>query len=319
MKIEPGVYTALLTLTKGDKSERMNDIDFDETLRLAERQKMAGVTGGVILGTTGQSSTILDEDREALIGEMVPYLMKLGMVPIVGCGSNSTDVAVRESEFAARLGAEIPLLHVTGYYNNPTQKGLLAHFGEIARAVPNPIIIYNVPGRTANYILPETVIELANKYPNIVGLKQAVDFSKARQEKGDKPNYRADTEKILKEVPANFSVFSGEDNLVAEGMELGFKGVISASANIRPHHFVKIVKAGLEGRVDDMREVQTEVNPVVAAMFLRKNPLPLHLCLGSHPRLPMTLEDFTIEDKLKIQAALDGCPSPDPYFNVKIR
>jgi 4-hydroxy-tetrahydrodipicolinate synthase len=312
MQIEPGVYTALVTLTKGKKSEPLNEIDYERTWELVDHQKKAGVKGIVLLGTTGQSATILGKERKEFLRNMLPYVRRAGLLPIIGCGSNSTQVAIEESEFVADIGSDIPLLHVTGYYNCPPQEGLLAHFGAVADSVPNPIILYNVPGRTANYLTPDTILALARKYPNIVGLKQAVDFGK------NNSDHHKDTVHILEHAPKGFSIFSGEDNLVAKGMQFGFKGVISASANIRPHPFVKIVEAGLEGKLVEAFAAQEGVDPVVAAVFNKKNPIPLHLMFGSHPRLPLTNSCFTEGDKRSIQNALDACPSPDAYFNRKV-
>lgn len=299
--IEPreleGVYTALITpMLAGNGLS--NPIDYQKIYRLIKDQARAGVRGIVVAGTTGQSSTLSLEEHADLVEEVFQHVNYCypNLQFIVGAGSNCTRDAINLSREIERRIGNSTFLHVTGYYNNPPQQGLVAHFERLAQSLPNSnIILYNVPGRTSSRIEPDTAIQLSNT-ENIIGIKEA---------SGDLEAVR----KILSGTERErFVVLSGEDDLVEDIMQLGGKGVISASANIAPRYFVRITQAALRGDYEEARTLQDRVSLLVEkGVFYMKNPIPLAHMFDTELRLPLV--------KLpEIQAHLEevlSCFSPE--------
>lgn len=276
-----GCYPALITPMRNDEGRIV--IDVDAFHRLIARVIDAGVSGIVIAGTTGQSSTLTHDEQVKLVNDGALYARGYaagkgrGIHVIASAGSNSTIEAVDLSRRILAEGRVDALLHVTGYYNNPPQEGLLKHFtlmGDLAAENDASVVLYNVPGRTRSNIEPETAIELA-RHPAIVAIKEASGDLNAVQ-------------KILDGTDREtFTVVSGEDHLVAEIIRRGGSGVISASANRWPREFQTVCDLALAGEHEKAAELQAALLPCVDAVFAVKNPIPLHHMFQSEIRSPL--------------------------------
>lgn len=268
-----GVYTALVTPfdTRGEVDE--------PTLRmLVDRQIEGGVSGIVPCGTTGEGAALTADEHERVV--TVVCEQAAGRVAVIaGAGSNNTRAAIDLSVRCRRAGADA-LLHVTPYYVKPTQDGLMAHFRTIAEAVDLPIVLYNVPGRTASTIAPRTILTLATEQP-FIAVKQAVaDLDQLSD--------------IIQERPEGFAVLSGEDSLTAAMIALGADGVISVLSNETPADFVRLVDAGLRGARAEVMHIQRQLLPLMRANFVESNPIAVKYALSRMGlienvlRLPMT-------------------------------
>jgi 4-hydroxy-tetrahydrodipicolinate synthase len=265
-----GVWPALFTPLKNDDPKRLrNSIDFEKSKLIIDDMIAAGVTGIVPVGTTGQSPTVSPEQHLDMIRFTVDYVA--GRVPVIaGAGSNSTRESVDMIQAIQKALGPTAVLCVTGYYNNPPQEGLVAHFETLSAETGAKIVLYNVPSRTASYLEPETLIRLAAD-KNIIGNKQAIDFRSAGK-------YRDDTAKVIAATRGmDFTTVSGEDDGVAAMLELGGSGVITASGNIPElaKIFLGIVAAHNAGDAAKARALQEDAMPFVRSVFCRKNPIPL--------------------------------------------
>lgn len=224
--------------------------------------EVEGVDGLVPCGTTGESPTLSHEEHGRVIEVVVQEAR--GRVPVIaGTGSNSTAEAIEMTKHAEEVGADATL-QVCPYYNKPMQDGLLAHFEAIAKATNLPVILYNIPGRTGRNIEPETLVALS-QVDNVVGVKDAC---------GD----LAQTMRVLeatrkKEKP--FFVLSGEDALTFSMMGLGGHGGICAVGNVIGREYTEMIHLMLEGKTDEAREIHYKTLPVVRALFLETNPIPV--------------------------------------------
>ena len=277
-----GVATAIVTpLTK-------DGIDFEQFARLIDWQIDEGVNAIVVAGTTGEASTLTDEEHKEAISFCVKQVE--GRVPVIaGTGSNDAAYAIELTRFACEAGADAMLL-VTPYYNKATQKGLIATFTAIADASTKPCILYNVPSRTGCNILPETVLALAD-HPNIVGIKEA---------SGNISQIAA----LAAMVGDKMDIYSGNDDQIVPIMSLGGKGVISVLSNIMPKRTVEICDSFFNGDVKTSRDIQLELLPLVDALFSEVNPIPVKAALSAmgycenYLRLPLTPMEKVHEDKL---------------------
>ncbi len=254
-----GVYTALVTPFQPDGS-------FDPTAMqaLVERQILAGVTGLVPCGTTGESAAMTAEEHQLVVARVVEAAA--GRVPVVaGAGSNSFQTALELSKRCLDAGADA-LLHVTPYYIKPTQRGLVGYYESLAEAIDLPIIMYNVPSRTAVALSTSSILQLA-QHPQIVGLKQAV---------ADLDALNA----ILYERPAGFAILSGEDSLTVPMIAMGADGVISVTSNLAPALMCRLVKAALQGDRAATMNLQAQLLPLMKAMFVESNPIPAKFALS---------------------------------------
>lgn len=268
-----GAFTALLTPFKDGK------VDEEAFRRLIEQQIEQGIHGLVPCGTTGESATLSHAEHEAVIRICVEQAG--GRVPVVaGAGSNNTSEAIALTRFAKSVGAD-GVLHITPYYNKPTQEGLYRHFKAIAEAVSIPVILYNVPGRTSCNMLPETVARLARECPDIIGIKEATSDM-------------AQGAKVIELCPEGFRVFSGDDLTAFPLFALGGCGVISVTANITPGDVAAMWNAWTAGNVEEARRLHYRLLPLHRAMFMETNPIPVKTAaamLGLMPlelRLPLT-------------------------------
>ena len=262
-----GCGTALVTPFKG------NRIDFDALEALIDWQLDSGADALVVLGTTGEPSTISGSERPAII-ECAAARCAHRAPLIVGTGSNDTRRAVAQSEQAQRLGADA-LLVVTPYYNRASRAGLIGHYNAVADAVDIPIIMYNVPGRTGVNLDADTVAELA-KHPNLCAVKEA---SGSLRQMTD----------LARACGDGVAVYCGNDDQVPPAMALGARGVISVAANIIPGAMHDMVLSALNGDMKRCREAQVKYLPLIRRLFDEVNPIPLKAALAMLGRIEDTL------------------------------
>ena len=247
-----GVLTALVT--------PFRDGEIDETAlrELVEAQIAAGVDGLVPCGSTGESATLSHAEHRRVV-EIVVQANR-GRVPIVaGTGSNNTREAVELTLHAKEAGADGALL-ISPYYNKPTQEGLVAHYAEIARRTAFPLVLYNVPGRTASNVLPPTVARLAD-LDQVVGIKEAC---------GD----LAQISEVVDRCPDDFDVLSGDDALTLPMLAIGARGVISTTSNVAPADMVALVRAFRAGDQNEARRRHLRLLPLFDVLFAESNPIP---------------------------------------------
>ena len=276
-----GVGTALITPFHDDGS-----IDFDALGRLIDYQIAHHADALVILGTTGEASTLTDEEREAVIRFSVSRVK--GRIPvIVGAGSNDTAHAAALARSASSLGADA-LLVVTPYYNKTSPAGLIAHFSAVADASEAPVILYHVPSRTGVKI-PFSVFEALASHPKIVGVKEA---------SGDLPL----AARILGRLPLH--VWSGNDELTVPLLSLGGSGVISVLSNVAPDAVHELCRAMAENRLADAARGQVALMPLIDALFADVNPIPVKAAAammgfcGETVRLPLVPPDAGVRSAL---------------------
>ncbi|MEN6462883.1 MAG: 4-hydroxy-tetrahydrodipicolinate synthase [Syntrophomonas sp.] len=251
-----GSAVAIITPFKNDA------IDYDKLAELIEFQISNGTDAIVVCGTTGEASTLPDEEHVSAVKFTVEKVSK--RVPVIaGAGSNDTSHAIKLSQAVEAAGAD-GILSVTPYYNKTTQKGLYAHYIAIAGSVKIPIILYNVPSRTNLNINPETARDLS-LIDNIVAIKEC-NFSQL----GD----------IVNLCGEDFSVYSGDDGIVVPMMSLGAKGVISTSANLIPRDFHEMTAKYLAGDVEEARKIQLRALNLIKALFIEVNPIPIKAALN---------------------------------------
>ncbi len=268
-----GSIPALITPMHEDGS-----IDWPNYRSLIDWHVRSGTDAIVAMGSTGESATIsMDEHCEAIA---IAIDQANGRLPVIaGTGANSTSEAIELTQFAAKAGA-VAALSVVPYYNKPTQQGLYAHYRAIAEAANIPLILYNVPGRTITDLADETVQRLA-QIPNIAGLKDATgDIGRGIS--------------LLRSLPDDFAVYSGDDPTAAALMLLGARGNISVTANVIPATMAALCLAARTGDVGAVREISRRVAPLHAAMFVESNPIPVKWALSymgkitAAYRLPLT-------------------------------
>ena len=253
-------------------------LDDAALLRLVEFHLESGTDGIVAVGTTGESATLTEAEHIAIIKRVVEAVA--GRVPVIaGTGANSTHEAIKLTQAAASAGADACLL-VTPYYNRPTQEGLYLHHKAVAEAVNIPQILYNVPGRTACDMLPETVIRLS-ALPNIVGVKEAT---------GDVDRVSA----IRKGTTADFLLYSGDDATALEFLLAGGDGVISVTANVAPADMHELCVAAARGDRVTAAQIDARLQPLHQDLFVEANPIPVKWAVAALGlteqgiRLPLT-------------------------------
>lgn len=255
MAIFTGAGVAIVTPMKDNL-----EVDYEKLEELIDFQIDNGTDAIIIAGTTGESSTLSMEEHHEVIKAAVKFAK--GRVPVVaGTGSNCTATAIQLTEEAKEAGVDGALI-VTPYYNKATQKGLVAHYSQIAEAVDLPIILYNVPGRTGCNLLPETVAELVKTQKNVVGLKEAT-------------GNLAQASKTMSLTDGKLDLYSGEDGLVVPLMSIGAKGVISVWSNVAPKQVHDMCASFLAGDIETARRMQFEALPLIDALFSEVNPIPV--------------------------------------------
>lgn len=275
-----GAATAIVT----PLNER--GVDYQKLEELIEWQINNGIDAIVAVGTTGEGSTLTDEEHKQVMKFCVEKVNK--RVPVIaGTGSNDVAYAIELTKYACEIGADAMLL-VTPYYNKATQKGLIASFTAIADASTKPCILYNVPSRTGCNLLPETVLTLS-KHPNIVAIKEAC-------------GNLSQVAKLASLVDDDFAIYSGNDDQIVPILSLGGKGVISVLSNIMPKETSDICKLFLAGKVKESRDLQLKLLPLIDALFCEVNPIPVKAAVSkmgfcdNYLRLPLTpMEDAHAE------------------------
>lgn len=243
---------------------RDGKLDEERLRSLVDWHVESGTAGIVPCGTTGESATLSHQEHEAVI-RIVTEQAGGKLAVVAGTGSNATWEAIQLTQSAEKVGVTASL-QITPYYNKPTQEGLFLHFKAIAAATSLPILVYNVPGRTAVNLLPETVARLA-ELENIVGIKEAC---------GDLEQIQ----KVRDLCGPDFVILSGEDAQNDEIMTLGGKGVISVTANIVPAQMARFCQLMNEGKCDEARALHRELMPLHTDLFLETNPIPVKTALS---------------------------------------
>ncbi len=267
-----GAATALITPMKGFA------VDYDSFGRLIDWQIEQGIDALVICGTTGESSTLSDEEHRQVLEFAARRIAK--RVPMIaGTGSNDAAYAIELTKFACDIGADASLV-VTPYYNKATQNGLVQLFTAVADASTKPVILYNVPSRTGCNLLPETVAKLAD-HPRIAAVKEA----------SGNITQVAD---IMALCGDKIDVYSGNDDQIVPILSLGGKGVISVLSNLLPQQTSRMCHAYLQGDVRESRQLQLQYLPLIHALFSEVNPIPVKAAMqamgfcGGDIRLPLT-------------------------------
>jgi 4-hydroxy-tetrahydrodipicolinate synthase len=268
-------------------------VDYDSLRKLIDWHIAEGTDCIGVVGTTGESPTVNVEEHREIIRVSVEQAK--GRVPIMaGCGANSTAEAIELAKFAKSVGADCQL-QVVPYYNKPTQEGLYQHFKAIAEAVPDlPVILYNVPGRSVADMQHETVLRLA-QVPGIVGIKEATGNIERAQW-------------LIRDLPKEFAVYSGDDPSAVALMLCGGKGNVSVTANVAPRLMHELCVAAMAGDVQKAMEIQFKLMPMHKNLFVEANPIPVKwamarmgLC-GGTLRLPMT--ELSKSQQPVVEAAL---------------
>lgn len=273
------------------------EVNYEQFGKNIDWQIENGTDAIIVCGTTGEASTLSHEEHIDVIRYCVERVAK--RVPVIaGTGSNSTETAIYLSTEAEKAGADALLL-VTPYYNKATQKGLYRHFGDTAKAVKLPIILYNVPSRTGCNIQPETAVSLAKDFENIVGIKEASgDISQVA-----KLAYLAD---------GCIDIYSGNDDQITPILSLGGIGVISVLSNVAPKQTHDIVASYLNGDVETSKKLQLEAFPLIKALFSEVNPIPVKKAMNlmgqnAGPlRLPLTEMEEANAAKLEAEMKAYG-------------
>ncbi|MBS4039797.1 MAG: 4-hydroxy-tetrahydrodipicolinate synthase [Flavobacteriales bacterium] len=280
-----GTGVALVTPFKKDFS-----VDTEALQHIVNHVIDGGVEYIVVLGTTAETATLSKDEKELVVDTIVKA--NQNRVPLVlGVGGNNTSEVVNElktrdfSNFSA-------ILSVSPYYNKPTQKGIYEHFKAIAQASPIPIILYNVPGRTASNMLPATVIQLAKDFSNIIGIKEAA---------GD----MVQAMKLIQHKPKDFLIISGDDMVTLPMVLAGGAGVISVIGEGFPKQFSEMVRLGLQRKVNEAYELHYQLADAIDMIFEQGNPAGIkevfyHLGLSTNTlRLPLVSVDENLSNRLK--------------------
>ena len=295
LKTLKGVYPALITPFK-----KNGEIDEDGFRRNIDYVIEGGVDGIVPCGCTGEAATLRFEEQKKLLEIAVDQVDRnKRKVPVIGgSGSNNTQEALELTQYAKEAGAAAAML-ITPYYNKPMPAGQVLHYRTIASKAEMPIILYNVPGRTGTNMLPETIAELA-KDEFIVGVKEA----SGNMEQVEK------VIELTRDYRKKFTVLSGDDNLTLPIMAMGGKGVVSVLANIMPKEMCTIVRYYDEGNHDKAIDMYYKIAPIMKAMFIETNPIPVKaaanmmgIAAGSL-RLPMT--EMAPENQKKLRGLLEA-------------
>ncbi|MDR2656543.1 MAG: 4-hydroxy-tetrahydrodipicolinate synthase [Oscillospiraceae bacterium] len=255
----------------------LGEVDYPALSRLIERQLRAGVSALIMLGTTGEPSTLTDAEADEIVSR-ARELINGGAMLVAGVGGNNTAHSIRRCKRCRDLGADA-LLAVTPYYNKTSASGLIAHFTALADATDLPMILYNVPGRTGLNLAPDTMDVLAS-HPNIVGLKEASSNIEQIVE-------------LFSRVHDRVAIYSGSDDQNLVYLALGGEGTISVLSNLKPDAVVQLCRACEFGDYIAARELSLALYPLTKALFLETSPIPLKAALayaglcGDTVRLPL--------------------------------
>lgn len=259
-----GIHTALITPFRDGK------VAFDDLENLVHYQIDEGINGLVAVGTTGESPTLDHSEHMEVIRAMAK--INAGRVPLLaGTGSNSTDEAVSLTKAADEADVD-GMLVVAPYYNKPSQEGLFHHFSAIAEATAKPIILYSIPGRCGIDIGVETIARLHEKYPHVLGIKEAGGSC-------DKVS------SIVQKLGPDFLILSGDDSMTLPFMALGAKGVISVASNLIIRDLVQMVKLALQNDFNAARQIHHKYHRLFRDLFIEPNPVPIKTALAKAGRI----------------------------------
>ncbi len=284
-----GTYTALVTPFQDGA------LDLGALEKLIEGQIADGVTGIVAAGTTGESPTLSADEREQVIRVTVQVAKGRCQV-LAGTGSNCTSSAVVSTEAAEKLGVD-GMLVVAPYYNKPSQEGLYRHFRAIAEATAKPLMLYNIPGRCAVDIQPETVERLAVGCRNIVSIKEA----------GGSVERVSD---LRSRLPDAFTILSGDDSLILPFLSVGAVGVVSVASNLFPAEVCALVQAFRSGDLKSARDLHLKMLPLFKDLFIEPNPVPVKTALAwrgvisAECRLPLC--EMSEKNAARLRTTLDA-------------
>lgn len=281
------VITAMIT-----PFDENRQVDYNQVEKLADYLADNGSDGILVAGTTGESPTLTHEEEFEILLSVKSIVGNRAKI-IMGAGSNSTETAVTMSKKVAAAGVDA-ILSVVPYYNKPSQKGLIAHFGEIAKAVDVPIILYNIPGRTGINMQPETVAKLAKLYPNIVAVKQSFSDMEIITE-------------LKRLCPDDFAIYSGDDSLTLPMLSLGAHGVISVASHLIGNDIKSMIKNFKAGNIKVALNMHNRLFPLFRKLFMAPNPIPVKQALSrldmcsNYVRRPLTeMDEDQIEELYNI-------------------
>lgn len=288
--MEKKISGCIVAIVTPFKDGRVDEKCFE---KLIEFHLEKGTDGIVPCGTTGESATLSFEEHEKVIELTIETVG--GKIPVIaGTGSNSTQEAIVLTKHAQKAGADASL-QVAPYYNRPTQKGLYEHFKAIAEEVNIPIILYNIPSRTGVNIEPETMAKLAKDCKNIIGVKEASGSLDQMS-------------RIKTLCPPEFLLISGDDSLTLPILSIGGVGVISVVANIVPQDVKKMISYFEKGEIKKAQEIHYKLLPLIKAMFIETNPIPVKTTMGMlemcSPELRLPLSSMLPENLEKLKKAL---------------
>ena len=284
MKALMGTGVALVTPFTNDFK-----VDVEGLKRVVNFQVENGIEYLVVLGTTGESVTLTKEEKQLVIDTVIE--VNNGRLPLVlGVGGNDTQAVINELK-KRDLSAFTAILSVSPMYNKPSQEGIYQHFAAISNASPLPIILYNVPGRTASNMMPETVVRLANDFENIVAIKEAAgDIVQAMR--------------MIDGTPSDFLVISGDDMIALPMVLAGGAGVISVIGEGFPKEFSEMIRLGLNRKVDEAYAIHYKIAPAIDYIFAEGNPVgikiifkELSIC-GDTVRLPLVGASDNLKKKI---------------------
>lgn len=283
------LLTAMVTPFNADGS-----VNYEKAADLAEWLINNGSDGLVVAGSTGEAATMSAEEKLELFRVVVNRINK--RVPVIaGTGSNNTADSVKMTKMAEAMGVDGALI-VGPYYNKPTQEGFYQHFAAVAQSTGLPIIVYNVPGRTASNISPAIVARLAADFENIVAIKEAAGNV-------------AQVAELYSVLPEEFTIYSGDDGLILPFMSVGATGLISVLSNIGGGILQDVMQAYEDGRVREAAKLNARMVPLANAMFIETNPIPVKAAVtlvtgidAGQPRLPLT--PMEPANKVKMVAVL---------------
>lgn len=269
------LLTAMVTPSNANGS-----VNYEKAADLAEWLINNGSDGLVVAGSTGEAATMSAEEKLELFRVVVNRINK--RVPVIaGTGSNNTADSVKMTKMAEAMGVDGALI-VGPYYNKPTQEGFYQHFAAVAQSTGLPIIVYNVPGRTASNISPAIVARLAADFENIVAIKEAAGNV-------------AQVAELYSVLPEEFTIYSGDDGLILPFMSVGATGLISVLSNIGGGILQDVMQAYEDGRVREAAKLNARMVPLANAMFIETNPIPVKAAVtlvtgidAGQPRLPLT-------------------------------
>lgn len=283
------LITAMVTPFNKDR-----EVDYDKVEELAKHLIHNGTDSILVAGTTGESPTLTHEEELEILSTVKRVVANKAKV-VFGAGSNSTQTAVKYSKLAEKEGADV-ILSVVPYYNKPSQAGMIAHFSAVAECTKLPIILYNIPGRTGVNMDVETVATLANKYSNIVAIKQSFGDMDAVSE-------------LKIACPEDFMIYSGDDSLTLPMLSLGADGVISVASHIVGNEIKSIIHNFKAGQIHAAKNMHLKLYPVFRKIFMAPNPVPIKSALAKagiikdYVRLPLV--ELTSEQQAELYAVLD--------------